>query len=78
MKLSSTVLTFEEKTYVIEGLLLRHSMKTITATQARKELFQLMESVEVNHKPVAITHKGAVAIMISKSDWNATQEILIS
>jgi len=52
------------------------AMKTLTATQARKEIYQLVQSVESSHEPVAITSKEAVVVMIAKSDWNAIQETL--
>jgi antitoxin YefM len=51
-------------------------MRTITATCARKEIFHLLEDVDLNHEPVQITGKKTNAILISESDWNAIQETL--
>ncbi len=51
-------------------------MKTMTATEARKKIYQLLEFVEKNHETVQITGKAGDAILIAKSDWNAIQETL--
>jgi len=51
-------------------------MKTITATQARKEIYHLVADVDMNHEPIQITSKRANAILLSESDWNNIQETL--
>ena len=51
-------------------------MKTITATEARKDIYNLVESVEHNHEPVHISSKRSHAILIAESDWRAIQETL--
>ena len=51
-------------------------MKTLTATEAHKQIYQLLELVEKNHETIQITGKAANAILIAESDWNAIQETL--
>ncbi len=51
-------------------------MKTLTATQARKEIYRLMESLEQEHEIIQITGKSGNAFLISEADWNAIQETL--
>lgn len=51
-------------------------MKTLTATQARKEIYHLVEEVDMNHQPIQITSKRANAVLISEADWNNIQETL--
>ena len=51
-------------------------MQTLTATEARKDIYRLLELVEKNHETVHITGKIANAILIAESDWNAIQETL--
>lgn len=51
-------------------------MATITATEARKNMYRLVESVSVSHVPVQITGKNNNAVLVSEDDWNAIQETL--
>jgi prevent-host-death family protein len=51
-------------------------MTTISATEARKTLFRLLDDVAGTHIPVEITHKRGSAILLSKADWRAIQETL--
>jgi antitoxin YefM len=51
-------------------------MKNVTATQARKDIYNLIEAVELNHEPIQITSKRANAVLIAESDWRAIQETL--
>ena len=51
-------------------------MKSISATQARKDIYNLVKSVDSGHEPVQITSRNANAILISESDWRAIQETL--
>lgn len=51
-------------------------MTTITATEARKNLYKLVESVSVSHVPVQISGKNNNAVLISEEDWNSIQETL--
>lgn len=51
-------------------------MTTITATEARKNLYKLVDRVQESHDPVQITGKRGNAVLISEDDWHAVQETL--
>ena len=51
-------------------------MTTITATEARANLYRLMDAAAESHEPVVITGKRTRAVLVSEADWNAMQETL--
>lgn len=51
-------------------------MTTYTATQARSNLYRLIDQVNKSHKPIHINGKNASAVLISDEDWSAIQETL--
>ena len=51
-------------------------MTTITATQARKQLYRLIAAVAESHEPVHITGRNGDAILLSEEDWRSIQETL--
>jgi prevent-host-death family protein len=51
-------------------------MVTITATQARQTLYNLVDEVSASHEPVQIAGKRNSAVLISEDDWRAIQETL--
>lgn len=51
-------------------------MTTITASQARKKLFNLVDDVSQSHEPIQIAGKRHTAVLISEDDWRAIQETL--
>jgi len=51
-------------------------MKTLTATQARKEIYRLLDEATETHEPIQITGKRSNAILISEEDWRSIQETL--
>ncbi len=51
-------------------------MTSITATEARKNLYTLLDDVSESHHPVQISGKRNSAVLISASDWQAIQETL--
>jgi len=51
-------------------------MTTITATEARKSLYKLLDEVSQSHEPVQITGKRGNAVLIAEEDWRAVQETL--
>ncbi len=51
-------------------------MTTLTATDARANLYKLIEETLQNHEPVIITGKKGNAVLLSESDWNAVMETL--
>ncbi|MBO6536802.1 MAG: type II toxin-antitoxin system Phd/YefM family antitoxin [Balneolaceae bacterium] len=51
-------------------------MKTLTATQARKEIYRLLDEASDTHEPIQITGKRSNAVLISEEDWRSIQETL--
>ena len=51
-------------------------MASISATEARKRLYSLIDEVGESHEPVQINGKRGNAVLLSESDWNAIQETL--
>ncbi len=51
-------------------------MTTITATEARKILYRLLDEVSQSHEPVEITGKRGNAVLVGEDDWRAVQETL--
>ena len=46
----------------------------ITASEARKQLFPLIEKVNDDRQPVEITSKRGDAVLLSRADYDALQE----
>lgn len=51
-------------------------MTSITATEARKQLYTLLDDVAASHHPIQITGKRSSAVLISEEDWRTIQETL--
>ena len=51
-------------------------MTSITATEARKRLYSLLDEVASSHEPIEITGRRANAVLVSEDDWRAVQETL--
>ena len=51
-------------------------MSAINITNARKELYNLVEDVNRYSEPTLIVSKKGNAVLISESDWNAIQETI--
>lgn len=51
-------------------------MTSITATEARKRLYTLLDDVAASRHPIQITGKRSSAVLISEDDWRAIQETL--
>lgn len=51
-------------------------MTTVTATEARKTLYKLLDDVSESHEPIQITGKRGNAVLVSEEDWRAVQETL--
>jgi len=49
-------------------------MTSITATEARKRFYKLVDEVAESHQPVQITGRRNSAVLISEEDWGALQE----
>lgn len=46
----------------------------ITASEARKNLFPLIEQVNEDHSPVEITSRRGDAVLLSRAEYEALQE----
>ena len=51
-------------------------MTTLTASEARKRLYTLVDDVAESHEEVQIVGKSNTAILVSEEDWHAIQETL--
>ena len=51
-------------------------MPTLTATEARKQLYTLLDDVTDSHAPIHITGKRHSAVLVSDDDWRAIEETL--
>ncbi len=51
-------------------------MTTLTASQARSELYKLLDKVATSHEPIQITGKRNNAVLISEEDWSSIKESL--
>jgi antitoxin YefM len=49
---------------------------TMTATEARKRLYRLIDELEESHEAVHITGKRGKAVIVSEKDWSSIQETL--
>jgi antitoxin YefM len=47
---------------------------SITASEARRRLFPLLEQVNTDHEPVRITSKAGDAVLMSAEDYDSWQE----
>lgn len=52
------------------------NMTTLTATEARKQLYTLIDDISQSHAPVQITGKRTSAVLMAEEDWRAIQETL--
>ena len=53
-------------------------MNFVTVTEARKNLFKLVESVPASHKPVTIRGQKNDVVMVDAEDRTALQKALYS
>lgn len=51
-------------------------MEIYTTSQARNDLFKLVDSINQNHEPVYIVGKRNKAVLISEEDYRAMKETL--
>lgn len=51
-------------------------MRTVPITNARQDIFNIMEQTIVNSEPIQITSKKGDVVMVSLKDWSAMQETL--
>ena len=51
-------------------------MITLNVTEARANLYKLIDDTTVSHEPVVITGKRGNAVLLAEDDWNAINETL--
>jgi len=51
-------------------------MTAITASEARANLYRLIDEAASSHQPLLISGKRNKAVLISEEDWEAIQETL--
>jgi len=49
---------------------------TLTASEARANLYRLMDQAAESHRPIVISGKRSNAVLVSEEDWMAIQETL--
>ena len=52
------------------------SMEYINITNARNNLYKLVDTVGETHEPIVITGKVNNAVLLSEEDWSAIQETI--
>ncbi len=50
--------------------------KTMTVSQARANIYKIVDETAQSHEPILITGKRNNAVLISEDDWNAIEETL--
>jgi len=51
-------------------------MQTLTASEARANLYRLIDEAVESHEPIIISGKRNNAVLLSADDWGAIQETL--
>jgi antitoxin YefM len=51
-------------------------MNTLTASEARANLYRLIDQAADSHQPIHIAGKRKSAVLVSAEDWQAIQETL--
>lgn len=51
-------------------------MKTLSITEARKNIYKLVDEANETHEPVQISGKRNNAVLVSEDDWRSIQETL--
>ena len=50
--------------------------KVMTVSQARSNIYKIMDETAETHQPIMITGKRNNVVMLSEEDWNAIEETL--
>lgn len=51
-------------------------MVTLTASEARANLYRLIDQAAESHQPIHIAGKRTSAVLLASADWDAIQETL--
>ena len=62
-----------DNTYVLAYV---NGMTTLTASEARANLYRLIDEAAESHMPIRIAGKRNSAILVSEEDWASVQETM--
>ena len=62
--------------YNVRKYVRRFVVSSVNVTNARKDLYNLVQKVNMTHEPVEITGKDSNAILVGEEDWRSIQETL--
>jgi len=51
-------------------------MQALTASEARANLYRIIDETAQSHEPIIISGKRTSAVLLSAEDWSAIQETL--
>lgn len=51
-------------------------MTVLTASEARANLYRLIDQTAESHEPIVIAGKRTSAVLVSEEDWKAIQETM--
>jgi len=51
-------------------------MRSLSTTEARKNIYKLINQISDSHEPIQITGKYNNAVLVSEDDWRAIQETI--
>lgn len=51
-------------------------MQSLTVSEARANLYRLLDQTSESHQPITISGKRSSAVLVSTDDWEAIQETL--
>ncbi len=51
-------------------------MQTLSASEARANLYRLIDETAESHEPIVISGKRGNAVLLAAEDWSAIQETL--
>ena len=51
-------------------------MNVVTVSQARSNLYRLVDDTNINHQPTFIKGKRNSAVLVCEEDWNSIQETI--
>ena len=51
-------------------------MSILTASEARANLYRLIDQAAESHEPILIAGKRSSAVLVSEGDWKAIQETM--
>ncbi len=51
-------------------------MNVVSVTEARKNLYRLLDEVSESHEPIHINGKRHNAVLVSEEDWNSVRETM--